>query len=216
MPYIIDIETRPSEKLKPIFFDTIKPDSRLKDPAKIAADIEEKKADCQKALSLDHDFSEIVCVGVKPLGKDGVIMTFDEFVAWLNVKNPLFKGNKSDTIGATMEMITFNGKNFDLPVLIKYAIRKGYTEKQFPYKRFLTSIDRYKAFSHIDLQEKLQLTRDSKYKSLDLYLKIYLNKQKKEINFATATEAEIRAHCLEDIGHTEELYLLMKDRLFID
>jgi len=43
MEFIIDIETKPQENLIKVFGENIKPRSNLKDPDKIALDIEVKK-----------------------------------------------------------------------------------------------------------------------------------------------------------------------------
>ena len=58
-------------------------------------------------------------------------------------------------------------------------------------------------FRSIDLQEVIC---DNDYKSLDELLQIYLGISKKPIDFETASEEEIKEHCLEDILNTELLY----------
>ena len=63
---------------------------------------------------------------------------------------------------------------------------------------------RYQTEWHIDLMEIL--CDYGKWKSLDELLQIYLGISKKPIDFETATEEEIKEHCLEDLKNTEKLY----------
>lgn len=63
--YIFDIETtaRDSQDLLSQFQPTFKPDSRLKDEAKIKADIEDKRADWLACAALHAEHGKILCIG---------------------------------------------------------------------------------------------------------------------------------------------------------
>lgn len=210
MPIVIlDIETRPDESLEPIFFQNIKPNSRLKDPVKIEADIASKEQQAVKDMSVDHDFSSIFCVGIKPLGEPAMALTFDEFVAWVNEE---VEGEGADAVPTHRttaprwkytKFVTFNGKGFDWPVIIKNGIKSG---AQLPYGHFADFCDKYdRSGGHIDLMEKMGIVWGEK-KSLDMYLQIYLGIEKKEIDFATCSDQELIDHCIEDLENTEKMF----------
>lgn len=63
---ILDIESLPCEDEKKIAYlvGSVTPDSRLKDPEKIAADIEQKKAEAVGKTGLDGSFGRILCASV--------------------------------------------------------------------------------------------------------------------------------------------------------
>lgn len=213
MPIVIlDIETRPDKNLEELFMGNIKASGRLKDPEKIAADIAKKKEQAVKDMSVDHDFSSVFCVGIKPLGEPAMTLTFDEFVAWVNEE---VEGEGADAVPTHRttaprwkytKFVTFNGKWFDWPVIIKNGIKSG---SQLPYGHFVDFCDKYdRSGAHIDMQEKLELvyTPLDRKKSLDKYLQIYLGIQKKEIDFATCSDQELIDHCLEDLDNTEKMF----------
>lgn len=208
--YILDIESRPDPKLAELFTESIKPDSRLKDPAKIAEDLREKNQEAQKLMSLDADYNEIICVGVKPIGQPAQMFSLKEFADWLKLpQNPdekQWKERSESTTNAALKMVTFNGKNFDIPTIIKCGIRENL---DLPYTTLIKAMDKYRGDNHIDLAEKLSMVF-GKYKSLDQYLKIYLGIKKETDGddfFRTASEEEIKKHCLQDLEFTEQLYL---------
>lgn len=212
--YILDIETRPDPALSDLFYAGIKPDGRIKDEAKKLENIEEKKESARKDMSVDHDFTKIICVGLKEVGGKAQVLTFEEFVAWCMTPRPEIGGVKDCNYGSTSRFVTFNGKGFDIPVIMKTAVKMGYKADQFPYLHFKQLLDRYKDYGHIDLQEKLSMVYGAKYKSLDLYLQIYLGIKKTPIDHDTASDEEKRVHCLEDLENTEKMYLLFANKLF--
>lgn len=198
--YILDIETRGDKKLLEVFLENITAPKTYKDPDKIAEYIESKKLDATKAMAVDPDYNEIICIGVKEGKKPGVLMSLQEYATWLKTAVVLPDGAKVENI--YQKMITFNGKQFDLPVIIRAGIKAGI---DLPYKQLMQLCDKYRAMNHIDLMEKLAVGYGN-YKSLDKYLQIYLGISKKPIDFAVATEAEIREHCLEDLENTAKLF----------
>lgn len=212
--FILDIETRPNQRLKEIYKQEIEPDARCKTDEAKAKSIEEKLSKSHKALSVSTDYSDIFCIGLKEVGKEARVLTFEQFVAWLHETDEGLGGGEETQNAKTQTFVTFNGKAFDLPVILKTAMKKGYGAKEFPYAKILSRIKKFEAFGHIDLLEVLPVYSKNKAERLETYLQIYLGKKKKPIDFETCTDDELRAHCLEDLGHTEELYLLLKDKLF--
>jgi predicted PolB exonuclease-like 3'-5' exonuclease len=193
--FILDIETKPDDSLIETFCSTIKPSGSLKDPVKIEADIKKKRSEAFRTMACDQDYCDIVCIGIKELGKPGELYTIETIVPWF-IEH--FKQNTT--------IITFNGKAFDIPIIIKSGIKKGL---DLPYKRLKMMTEKYKNNGHIDLIQECSFNSNN-YKSLDAYLRIYLGVQKNISSddfFEWATEDDIKQHCLEDLQFTEDLYL---------
>lgn len=196
--YILDCETKPQENLVDLFNGNIKAPKTYKDPDKIQEYIDKKTEESKKGMSVDTDYADIVCIGLKKVGAD------EETVLYKGEELPeLFK-----VIGEE-RIITFNGKGFDFPLIIKYGIKHGL---ELPYTRLKAGLRKYGHYGgHIDLMEELSA---GTFKSLDEYLQIYLGIKKKEIDFATAKIEEIEEHCAEDCLNTEKLFNKFKP-LFI-
>ena len=193
---IVDIETRPNKNLEELFNSGIKADSRLKDPEKIQASIDKQKKESIKKMSVDTDFSEVFCVGIHDLEKEeSFVWDLKKFIEMLNT----LEGNNTP-----YKIVTFNGQGFDIPVLLKQAIKQGL---KLPMV-LREGQSRYTP-KHIDLMQVLGTYW--KYKSLDMYLQIYLGIAKKEIDFENCSDQELRDHCLEDIENTAKLFNLFKE-----
>lgn len=191
--FILDLESKPQESLIPLCLDKLEARGTLKDPEKITADIEKKKLGLKKTMSVDPDFADIICVGVKRVGGEAKLYAAKEMETF-------FKENPKATL------ITFNGKNFDIPLLIKYGIKNGLI---FPYFKLKEMCRKYNSLYHIDLQELICPFGD--YKSKDLLVEIYLGYKPDPIDHNTATEEEERTHCLSDLTGEEGLYLKFKE-----
>lgn len=186
--FVLDIETVPNENLFVTLPNNIvKIDKRFTDPAKIEA-VKWKK------FATDPDLCTIRCLGIKELDKPGKLyngLDLEKF----------FKENSN------FNLITFDGKRFDLPVLIKSGLRGGL---DLPYKKLIEMTGKYKSPGHYDLISICSFNGDmSVKKSLDNYLRIYLNIQKETIGnefFQNASNEEIRKHCLQDLEYTEQLF----------
>lgn len=202
-PFFLDIETRGDKRLEDIFFEGLKAPANIKDEDKIEAALEKKREAAGKDMAVDADFNEIICIGVKVVDEPPVIFkTLREFVDWYNAEPKDETGAKRSN--RHRMMVTFNGNGFDLPVLIKQAIKQDMQD--FPYTDFIQKMDRYKGrATHIDLMNEVAMVW-GKNKSLDKYLQIYLGISKTEIDFATASDEEIISHCREDIENTEKLF----------
>lgn len=201
MSYILDIETRGDKRLLEVFLDNIQAPKTYKDPDKIEAYIQEKREDAAKQMATDPDFCEIICIGIKEEGKPAVLMSLQEYAAWLN-QTYIAENGGAQVKNLYRKMITFNGKQFDIPIILRAAIKQGV---QIPFLELLVQCDKYKAKNHIDLMQELSVGYNN-YKSLDKYLQIYLGIAKKPIDFNVATEQDIREHCLEDLENTEKLF----------
>lgn len=191
---IIDLETRPNQKFLDLKRENIKPAGNLKDPEKIQADIEDKLNGIKKSMSLDHDYNEIICIGVRMKGESKTFRTVKEFAEWYN---PIY--DPRDTF------IGYNLKSFDLPTLIKSGLRE---KVDLPYRFLFSLTKKYKVDNCIDLQEIVNFNQP--WKSLDLLLQIYFGIAKKPINFETASDQEIIEHNLDDLVQTEMIYNLFE------
>lgn len=185
MTLFLDIETRCDKNLLPIYLETVKAPANLKDPEKIKQSIETKKAEAVKNLALDQDFSEIACIGIKEDTDHARIVTLTELIKLLT---------KHDTL------VTFNGKNFDIPIIIKSCVKA----KNPITKNLYPLIRKYHTDKHIDLMEVLAM--NEQVKRLDTYLRIYLGISKTPIDFETCSQEELEAHCLSDVEQTFLLY----------
>lgn len=224
--YILDIETQPDRKLKEVFYKNIKPNARLKDPAKIEEDLEKKKEKARKEMSVSVDYSEIICIGVKQIGRDPMIFkTMREFTDWLNkpadidkertaVYNPeyasMIASGEAGITNADQVIITFNGQKFDIPALMRCAIKEGIDD--FPFGRFSGAAERYPR-GHVDMLQAMK-TEYKDFVSLDTYLQIYLGIEKTPVDFEVATTDEIITHCVEDLVNTEKLFDKLANKIF--
>lgn len=201
--FILDIETKGDKHLLETFLENIQAPKTYKDPEKIEEYIEKKKLEAAKEMAVDPDFCEIICIGVKEMGKKPVVFRdIESFTKWLVEPKKDKTGQQYDHLH--QKMITFNGSAFDCVVLIKAAIKAGL--KDFPYAHFRMAMDKYKGKQmHIDLMQELSMVWGN-YKSLDKYMQIYLGTKKKPIDFETATDDEIIEHNLVDLESTELLY----------
>lgn len=185
--FTIDIESKPQANLVDLYTKGIKAPKTYKDEEKIKEYIENKANEFKKKMSVDTDYADIICIGIKELGKEPKLYykeTIEQF----------FKENEKPVF------ITFNGKKFDIPLLMKWGIKNNL---DLPYQYLKGMTKRWSTEWHIDLQEVIC---DNTYKSLDELLQIYLGISKKPIDFNTASEKEIKEHCLEDIINSELLY----------
>ena len=189
---IVDIETKPCKKYEEIACNNVKAHGGIKDPAKIEADIAKKKAVVVGGMALDHDMSEVFCIGVKHVDGDGSLMSLKVFSEYLN---------GMEDASMPYRIITYNGKGFDFPILMKCAVKEGL---MLPFCTMMQGTKKYDTSVHVDLQEALNPY--GKWKSKDMMAQIYLGITPKPIDFNTCTDDELREHCLEDLDVTEQLY----------
>lgn len=203
---ILDLETKPNEKLISLFTSKIKAPKTYKDPEKIVSYIEEKKQELVKSMSVDVDFCEIKCIGIKEDEAPARVITLKELIKLFSehIKVKSETTSEFEQRVVKFRLVTFNGKKFDLPVIIREAIRQ---QLDAPFKELKAWTKRFQILNHIDLME---LINDTDYKSLDLYSQIYLGESKEEIDFSNCTDDELKKHCLSDVEMTARLYDLFK------
>ena len=189
----IDLETRSDKRLLEVYNSNLSAPKNYKDEDKIKEWFAIKKLESEKALATDPDYAEIACIGVKEDEEPARIVSTLEL---------------SELLRKHRMLITFNGKNFDLPVIVKTGVKQ---KLELPYKDLRIYQKKWQAEQHIDLMEFISNGAD--WKSLDEYLQIYLGVKKTPIDFATATQEELEKHCLEDVENTYKLYKLFEPTL---
>lgn len=201
---IVDLETASHPDAK-LWANPVKADSRLKDPAKIAADIAEKAVEQADKFGLDLDCNRIVALGfADAVGGDAVCLLASNELEEREALQQFWTvyRQKSET-----RLVTFNGHRFDLPVLMR---RSMYLDVAYP----MLNLDRYRS-EHIDLWLKLSFNGLIQAHSLKFYAKRLgigtLDKiDGAEIGKLVTEDTKeawdaIKAHCLSDVGLTHAL-----------
>lgn len=182
----------------------IKPSGRLTDPAKIAADIEEKKNKQIADMGLDPMMNMICCAGWCSERGSGC----------LSIETDTHEAEKKllidfwDLLSEYDYFITFNGRSFDLRCMLLHGITHGI--------RPSVNIDkgRYNKGNHSDL--RLILAGDNQFAKgkLDFFAQKYLGDQKtKGIDgemvqsyFDMGLHEDIAEYCRKDAELTYQLY----------
>lgn len=158
-PLLIDIECVGIETASD-FLEPVEAPSNYKDPAKIAAYIEEAAQKAIERCALDPDLCRIVALGHgEAHGEDHVILCRDEETEAAALE-ALWK-QVTNSAGVPRTIVTFNGFGYDLPVLMRRSQYLG-----VPY--LVLNLDKYRT-SHIDLMQKLSFNGAIKPHSLKFY-----------------------------------------------
>lgn len=182
----------------------IKPNGSLKDPAKIAADIEGKKKKQIADMGLDPMMNMICCAGwCSERGSGCLSIGTDTHEAEKKLLIDFW-----DLLSEYDYFITFNGRSFDLRCMLLHGITHGI--------RPSVNIDkgRYNKGNHADL--RLILAGDNQFAKgkLDFFAQKYLGDQKtKGIDgemvqsyFDMGLHEDIAEYCRKDAELTYQLY----------
>ena len=192
----IDIETMSNEKMIDKLPE-VTPDTRLKDEAKIQADIEKKKAEQIEKMALSPLYGKIACIGyygddLQEVDLDTEKKMIKTFLKRIEDK-PFF---------------TWNGKAFDL----EFIIKRGVILDLCPLSLVEKYASKYKSEMHIDLMEKW--CGYGKFAKLNEVASILLDgeckedfdiKQIPELMKTTTGKEIIRRYCLQDCKLVYEL-----------
>lgn len=175
----------------------VTPDSRLKDEAKIQADIEKKKAEQIEKMALSPLYGKLACIGYYG----------DEI-------KEVHLADEKEMIKTLLEriennvIVSWNGKNFDFEFIIKRGVIHGLC----PLSLLEKYTSKYKSENHIDLMEKW--CGYGKFAKLDEVASILLDGEHKEefdvkeipnlIKTKTGKEL-IKRYCLQDCALTYKL-----------
>lgn len=176
----------------------------LKDPAKIEADIAEKKSKQIEGMGLDPMLNMICCAGW--CDKDGAHS--------LSITKADYKSEKKllldfwEVLSEYDHFVTFNGRPFDLRVMLLHGITHGI--------RPSVNIDngRYNRGNHTDLRQILAGSDMFAKGKLDFFCKVFLGDQKtegidgKQVQsfFDMGLHDEISTYCEKDTDLTFRLY----------
>lgn len=202
---ILDIETLPhpdaAQWLPPVL-----PAGNLVDPVKISKSIEERTAERDDKLGLDPDCCQICAVGWHVVGGDDPTVDICQNEA----QEAAALTRLADAYAAPMgqqetRIVTFYGRQFDLPVLMRRAMYLGV---KFPK----INLDRWKS-PHIDVWDALTFGGALRTAhSLQFYCKRLGIATGDPFNGAQVSQLakegrwdDIRAHCIADIGATHAL-----------
>lgn len=198
---VFDLETAVNPKALE-WLEPVKPDSRLKDPEKIAASIAEKTAERNEKLALDWDCCRIVALGWVDVGRGD---------PWcFTAPNEEEERVMLDSFWRTYQqmetcLVTFNGHRFDIPVLLTRS-----RDLKVPHPK--VNVNRFKS-PHKDLAHILTMDGARQFPhSLSFYAKKHnfttLDKVKGS-DIGKLVEAgdweAVEAHCLSDVGLTHAL-----------
>jgi len=207
---VVDIETIPNMDVVDLIPEP-KAHGAIKDPVKIAADIEKKKAEAVDKMGLDPNFARICVIGYAQR-IDGEITTSD-----YHLKEATDEAER-ELLAAFWEkakmhgkIVTFNGAGFDIPFLMRRSWLLGVK----PTRTFETVAWKCATgeSNHIDVRLVLS-GGDMKAKgSMDLYGKLKLGQGKTEgmdgsqvWEYWQAGRAdEIVEYCKDDCCRTFEL-----------
>jgi predicted PolB exonuclease-like 3'-5' exonuclease len=187
----------------------VEPDSRLKDPAKIVTNIQEKEEKRKTELGLNPATGRICCFGFWYDGKADYHLLDDN---WSSGEQDLLK-QIWELLNYFDHFVTFNGQSFDIPFLLFRSLKNRV--------RPAVKIDlaRYRITNHTDVWAVL--TNWNTYQSgsnLDLYSRILLGKSSKdEMTGADVQDywddgrkQEIANYCMGDCQATAEIYRLIQ------
>ncbi len=188
-----------------------KANGRLKDPAKIAADIAEKKAEQIEKMALDPLAGRICSFAMQEVGGEDVkfslVIKEDSDDAERYLIESIF-----DTLTVPgVRLLTLNGYSFDLPFIYKRAVILALKFSDTPPLAHWTR--KYNTDHHIDLAQVWQGWANG-YISLDLLAKMILGAGKLEHDVTKHGEmikteegrAELLAYNVRDVELTVQLF----------
>lgn len=188
----------------------------------------EKRDEAIRYLSLYPFTAKVISIGLYSVEAEKSLVMFEseESIEWQNEDKQIkYKGMPENEMLEQFwamakkidQIITFNGRNFDLPFLIlRSALLKVKPSKNFIVNRYDTSV-------HIDLLDQLTFYGSVKKFNLDFYCRSFgiespkskgvTGMEVKELYNAGRIK-DIAIYCGEDIRATYELYKIWKE--FID
>lgn len=200
MRVVLDIETAPLPDVDDWLpkAEELEPPSNYKDPAKIAAWQQEKRAEMLAKAALDPDLCRVVCMAwlvVEYGDEDNVtVVALRPEVTELDYAPP-----------PVAQFIGYNLLGFDLPIIQR---RAWYLGRRFPP----LNLDRYRS-PHVDLMDILTCRGRFAARSLDFYCKRFgisdygdTTKGKDIPALVAAGEWDkVEAHCRADVLKTRDL-----------
>ncbi len=189
----------------------------------------QKKDDAIRYLSLYPFTAKVIAIGIYDVEKEKSFVYFEDEKKeeWaVEEKNIHYKGLSEiemiesfwRIVDVTDQVITFNGRNFDIPfMMMRSAINKIKPTKNLFKNRFDTS-------THIDLLEQFTFYATTRKFNLDFYCHAFGIKSPKshEVSgmevknlYEAGRIKDIAVYCGEDINATYQLYKIWNEFLNI-
>lgn len=221
--FAMDIETVPCRDLPEECVPKFDPDEvklgNLKDPVKIQAKLTEAEVSftesLSKTMSLDPALAQLcVFVGIKYDTQAETII--DEHIYYADDDHDdyeaIFHGWELivDSYYERVPIVTFNGKSFDLPVMLFRAIQQ---DVPIDLKTYDELTYRYQNQHHYDLLQMLSGWEKNKWHKLDFYLKLFGLQDKNDMDgsmvyplYQAGEHDKIKEYCRNDVIANCELF----------
>ena len=215
----LDIETIPNADMVSRLPECECTDARIKDPAKIAAHIEEKKAKQVDRMALDPLYGRVCCVAlVSPEKNDVRIITECNDEQEQGIIQSLMDTFSNPEI----RLVTWNGNGFDLPFIYRRALALGVSPKHFGAPPLSTWTKKYNNDRHIDLMREWACG-GTEFTKLDSVAAALLGAHKHDVDVTKFAEMmkteegrkEIADYCLQDTKLTYQIFERCLGTLFV-
>ena len=203
-----------------------KASARLKDPAKVAADIADKKADQVACAALNPLTARVACYAVVGLAgapcdaESEYVETIADATedAERELVQSLFRVLGSPEV----RLVTWNGIGFDLPMIYKRALLLGIDPGNFGAPPLSAWTKRYATDRHYDLMQIWGGWSSQGFEKLDTVAGMVLGERKAECDVTQiaamlATEegrAKVGEYCLQDTRLTWALWKRFNGTMF--
>lgn len=194
---------------------------RLKDPAKIAADIAEKTAAMFADAALDPLTARVACYAIVGMN-GGETAERSEIItaATDDEERGLLQGIMRVLGTEELRLVTWNGIGFDLPMIYKRALILGVDPANFGAPPLSAWTKRYATDRHYDLMQVWGGWRD--YVKLDTVARLVLGASKAECDVTTIADliatdegrAKVADYCVQDTRLTWQLWNRFNGFLF--
>lgn len=198
--YAVDIETMPNMDM---LFNLPEPKASktLKDPEKIKADIEAKKAEQMDKMALSPLYGKIACIGIYGIGQKHCLMIKPDGSGEKEIIKKFLELTKKKMV------VTWNGKGFDYDFIYKRAIFHGLAT----LRDMKFYVDKYKSIYHTDLMA--EFCQFGKYEKLDDVAKVFLGSKKLDFDVTIIKDLiktkegrkQLEDYCLQDTKLTYDL-----------
>jgi DNA polymerase elongation subunit (family B) len=161
----------------------------LKDPAKIAEDIAEKRAAQSSEAALDPLTARIACFGMvggganPPMVYGNIVQSIDDEGEKAVVQDIFRTLGVKDT-----RIVTWNGINFDLPMIYKRAMILGVDPGSFGAPPLTAWTKRYSTDRHYDLMQIWGGWSSGQWAKLETVAALILKETREDIPYAAMPE----------------------------
>lgn len=190
-----DLETIADKSVIPLL-PPVEPDTRLKDPIKIKANIEKKEADRIAKLGLDPVTARIACFGWFD-GEQGKSYHYILEAETAEAEKALLQ-KAWDILALAQHFVTFNGNGFDVPMLLMRSL----VNRVRPSVQISTK--KYTIQNHTDVRAILGNWDNYAKGTLDFYSRLLLGKSSKDEFDGSQVQDLWDMELFDDIGKYAE------------